>query len=114
VTKDSPSTRWVHISDVPEPIRASMSSIFSPWSRVDLFIESTVALSNPDQSEKIASTVQSSLNPVRIPQFVDSLRQAHPALTRRDAFRAIAIFMGVGESHIRHHYYWGRSCSASM
>ena len=100
-------TRWEHLSEVPDPIRVSMGEIFSPWVQRDLHIENTLGLILDDSHtrEQVYRVLESSSNRGRIPALCRQLSNRHPEISRRQIFRAVALFLGLHEKSVQRAFY---------
>jgi hypothetical protein len=98
---------WAHLSQVPEGIRTTMIAAFAPWDRQDLGIDGMVdaMLQCPAVTQATGRALRSSANAVRVPALVRIVAGAHPELSKRDAFQAVALFCGLYTRHVQRLYY---------
>lgn len=98
---------WDQLADVPTEIRTTMASAFNGWEKQDLSVESVVdaMIQSPDVTRATVRTLQASANRVRIPDLVRIVKTAHPRLSWRSTFRAVALFCGLHHKNVQKIYY---------
>jgi hypothetical protein len=99
--------RWEHLTEVPEPLKTTMSTEFIRWEKQDLGIETIIeGMFNAGCVTKaVCRTVNSATNPIRLPELCRIVKAAHPTESIRNIFIAIALFTGLSESYVRDLYY---------
>ena len=100
-------TTWEHLSEVPPEVITTMKKVSAQWEKQDLGIEAVVdmAIQAPNVTKMVGRIVRYSANSVRIPALVQVLIMAHPNLSKRNVFIAIAIFTGLHRKHVQRLHY---------
>jgi len=98
---------WEHVMDVPVDVRRTMANAFVPWEKQDLGIEAMVdgMLQAPYVTRATIQTLQETANSIRVPELCRMVKKAHPGLSWRDAFKAVALFCGLHHKHVQKLYY---------
>ena len=106
---------WVHLTQIPEPIRETMTRAFVPWDRQDLGIEAMVdgMLQAPAVTAATTRAMRASANAIRVPQLVRIVAEAHPDLSIRDVFTAAGLYLGLYPRSVARLYYAERKCNVS-
>ncbi len=96
-------THWTHLTEVPDPIRATMAKTFMPWEKADLGVDSMVngIYQDPTVTELTGRALRASANRTRVPLLVKAVTAAHPTLSRRSVFCAVSLFLGLHEKHVQ-------------
>lgn len=97
---------WAHLSDVPQPIRDTISNAFVPFDKRDLAVESAInaMVDHPVATTHACRALQGALNPVRVPALCQAVHDTH-GLSWRASFRAVGLFLGLSETHVRDLFY---------
>ena len=99
--------RWEHLTQVPDPIRATMSQAFAQWARQDLGVEHLLdlTLQNEHITRQVLAALVASANAVRVPELCQVVHAAHPEISWRQVFRAVGLFCGLHDRHVQRLHY---------
>ena len=101
---------WHHLTEVPDDVRATMARAFAQWSRQDLGVEHLVdaLLQDPKVTRQVVAWFGSSANARRVPDLCRAVKAAHPDISWRLTFRAVALFCGLYPRHVQRLFYSDR------
>ena len=101
------SEHWVHLCQLPEEVRQTMSQAFTRWAEQDLGIEVALDLMLRDRmaSHVLRQALQRATNATRIPELCRVVKAAHPGLSWRSVFTAVGLFSGLHLKHVQRLYY---------
>lgn len=83
-----------HLSQLPEPVRATLAQLEAQFTAEDRQLE-----------QAVLAALRKAHASARILAVCDALRVQHPTLTHRFIVRAAALFVGVNERYVNKLYY---------
>lgn len=101
-------TRWYALTEVPQPIRDTMSLVWAQWEARDLTLDGTLALvhSEPLAAQQVGTLSRALANRSRVPVLCHAVHDAH-GVSWRATWRACGLFLGLHPSHVQRLFYGG-------
>jgi len=108
-------TLRVHLTEVPDDVRNTMSLAFISWEKQDLGIETVIDAMTHSQyvTQQTCKTLRSTANSIRVPALCRIVKAAHPARSMRTIFEDVALFLGLYEKSVQRLYYKERNTNVS-
>lgn len=96
-------SRWMHLTEVPDEVRTTMSTTFLIWEKADLTIESVIdqMIKTPEITDSACRALRSAANKTRVPALCQVLNASHPELSKRQVFMAVGLFLGLHQKHVQ-------------